>query len=215
MAKIHIDAGGKILAWIIRITGKTLRWDIRDEAGVFDKSRPGWIWSFWHNRMFLIPWMHEKWFSHIPGTMLTSPSRDGRTIAEICESFGIEGERGSSSSPEKGMSALIALAKKSRQGYEIGITPDGPRGPLHRLQPGIIKLAQITGTPIIPVHMQFSHSIQLDTWDKFLLPLPFATVRLVFDKPHHIPRRMTEEEFEQQRLALEEVMNDGSGVHWR
>ncbi|MFO1485450.1 MAG: lysophospholipid acyltransferase family protein [Verrucomicrobiaceae bacterium] len=215
MAQIHIDAGGRILAWIIRTIGKTLRWDIRDDAGVFDESRRGWIWSFWHNRMFLVPWMHEKWFAHIPGTMLTSPSRDGRTIAEICESFGIEAERGSSSSPEKGMSALIALAKKSREGYEIGITPDGPRGPPHRVQPGIIKLAQITGTPIIPVHMHFSHSIQLDTWDKFLLPLPFATVRLVFDKPHHIPRRLTEEEFEERRLALEEVMNAGSGVCWR
>ena len=104
------------------------------------------------------------------------------------------------------MSALIALAAKAREGYEIGITPDGPRGPLHRVQPGIVKLAQLTGVPIIPVHLDYSHAIQFKTWDEFLLPLPFAKVTIIFDKPHHIPRRMTEDEFEQKRLALETVM---------
>ena len=95
--------------------------------------------------MFLIPWLHHEWFANVPGTILTSPSGDGQIIADVCEAFGIEAERGSSSKPEKGMSALIALAAKAREGYEIGITPDGPRGPLHRVQPGIVKLAQLTG----------------------------------------------------------------------
>jgi len=210
MAKIRIKSAGKIIAWIMRGIGMTLRWEVRDDAGVFDATRKGWIWSFWHNRMFLIPWLHQEWFANVPGTILTSPSGDGQIIADVCESFGIEAERGSSSKPEKGMSALIALAAKAREGYEIGITPDGPRGPLHRVQPGIVKLAQLTGVPIIPVHLHYSHAIQFKTWDEFLLPLPFAKVTLVFDKPHHIPRRMTEEEFEQKRLALEDVMRFGT-----
>jgi len=194
MAKIRIKNIGRLVAWLMRGIGMTLRWEIRDDAGVFDAKRRGWIWSFWHNRMFLIPWLHHEWFAHVPGTILTSPSGDGQIIADVCESFGIEAERGSSSKPEKGMSALIALAKKSNEGYEIGITPDGPRA------------------PVIPVHLHYSHAIKFKTWDEFLLPLPFAKITLVFDKPHHVPRRMTEEEFEQQRAALEEVMRFGTSL---
>jgi len=211
MAKIRIKNAGRIIAWLMRGIGATLRWEIRDDAGVFDTSRRGWIWAFWHNRMFLIPWLHHEWFGHVPGTILTSPSGDGQIIADVCESFGIEAERGSSSKPEKGMSALIALAAKAREGYEIGITPDGPRGPLHRVQPGIVKLAQLTGVPIIPVHLDYSRCIRFKTWDQFLLPLPFAKVTITFGKGHQVPRRMTEEEFEQRRLALETEMREAAG----
>ena len=210
MAKIRIKNVGKIIAWLMRGIGGTLRWEVRDDAGVFKTSRRGMIWSFWHNRMFLIPWLHDEWFGHIPGTILTSPSGDGQIIADVCESFGIQAERGSSSKPEKGMSALIALASKAREGFEIGITPDGPRGPLHRVQPGIVKLAQLTGVPIVPVHLHYSRAIQFKTWDEFLLPMPFATVTVVFGKPHEIPRRMAEEEFEQKRQQLEDSMRLGT-----
>ena len=77
MAKIRIKSAGKIIAGIMRCIGSTLRWEVRDDAGVFDATRKGWIWSFWHNRMFLIPWLHHEWFANVPGTILTSPSGDG------------------------------------------------------------------------------------------------------------------------------------------
>ncbi|MGV3661895.1 MAG: hypothetical protein ACO1TE_17035, partial [Prosthecobacter sp.] len=75
-----------------------------------------------------------------------------------------------------------------------------------------VKLAQLTGVPIIPAHLHYRRFIQFKTWDKFMLPLPFCTVTLVLGKPHHIPRRMTEEEFEQKRAALEEVMRFGTSL---
>ncbi|WP_395735685.1 lysophospholipid acyltransferase family protein [Prosthecobacter sp.] len=210
MAKIRIKSAGKILAWFMRAIALTVRWKIRDDAGVFDSRRLGCIWGFWHNRMFLFPWTHQEWFPNIDGTILTSPSGDGQIIADLCESFGIEAARGSSSKPEKGMSALITLAEKARKGHEIGITPDGPRGPIYQVQPGIIKLAQLTGVPIIPAHMHYSRALHFKTWDKFMLPLPFSTITLVLDPPLYIPRRMTEEEFEQKRKALEEAMLRGN-----
>jgi len=220
MAKIRIRNAGKIAAWLMRGIAATLRFEVRDEADLFEKARcgeparPGKIWSIWHNRIFLIPWIHQHWFPQVPGTVLTSPSGDGQIIADVCAEFGLEAERGSSSRPEKGMSALIALAEKSRQGYEIGITPDGPRGPCYSLQPGIVKLAQLTGVPIIPVHVHYSRSIKFKTWDGFLLPLPFSKVTVVFKKPHMVPRRMTEAEFEQKRAALEEVMRAGTELEY-
>ena len=184
----------------------TLRFQVTDNAGVFDSGRRGMIWSFWHNKMFLIPWLHHEWFAHVPGTILTSPSGDGQVIADICAEFGIEAERGSSSKPQQGMSALIALAGKVREGYEVGITPDGPRGPAFRLQPGIVKLGQLTGCAIVPVRIHYSRSWKFRTWDQFELPLPFATVTMVFDPQVIIPRRLSEEEFEAHRLALETTM---------
>ncbi|OYW76812.1 MAG: hypothetical protein B7Z37_07040 [Verrucomicrobia bacterium 12-59-8] len=214
MAKIRIKSAGKIIAWIMRGIAMTVRWQIRDDAGVFDANRRGCIWGFWHNRMFLFPWTHHEWFANIPGTILTSPSGDGQIIADLCESFGIEAARGSSSKPEKGMSALITLAAKVREGHEIGITPDGPRGPIYQVQPGIVKLAQLTGAPIIPAHMHYSRALQFKTWDKFMLPLPFSTITLVLDPPIYIPRRMTEEEFEQKRQTLEKAMLAGNNPEY-
>ncbi len=210
MAKIRIKSAGKIIAWIMRGIGMTLRWDIQDHADVFNTTRSNTIWAFWHNSMFLIPWLHTEWFGHIPGTVLTSPSGDGQIIADICASFGIEASRGSSSKPEKGMSALIALAEKARQGYDIGITPDGPRGPAYHVQAGVVKLAQLTGVPLIPVNIHYSRSIKFKTWDKFMIPLPFAKVTMTFHPAHAIPRRMSEEEFEHRRLDIETILRAGT-----
>jgi lysophospholipid acyltransferase (LPLAT)-like uncharacterized protein len=209
MAKIRIKSAGKIIAWLMRGIGATLSFEVEDRGGAFDTSRRGMIWAFWHNRMFLIPWLHDHWFAHVPGTILTSPSGDGQIIADVCESFGIEAERGSSSKPQQGMSALIALAGKVKEGYDIGITPDGPRGPCYQLQPGIIKLAQLTGGSILPVHIHYSRAIRFKTWDRFELPLPFAKVKITFDAPMTVPRRMTEEEYEQHRALLEARLKAG------
>jgi lysophospholipid acyltransferase (LPLAT)-like uncharacterized protein len=77
-----------------------------------------------------------------------------------------------------------------------------------------VKLAQLTGVPIIPVHLHYSRAIQFRTWDEFLLPLPFSKVTLVFDPPHLVPRRLTEEEFEARRVALEEVMRAGTRLDY-
>jgi hypothetical protein len=206
MAKIRIQSAGKILAWLMRGIGATLRFEIEDRAGAFGGFRDGFIWAFWHNRMFLVPWFHDRWFGHVPGTILTSPSGDGQIIADVCAEFGIEAERGSSSRPQQGMSALIALAEKVREHYDIGITPDGPRGPKYTIQPGIIKLAQLTGGRIMPVHIHYSRAIRFKTWDEFLLPMPFAKVTMIFDAPITVPRRMTEAEFESHRQKLEAIL---------
>lgn len=207
MAKIRIKNLGRIVAWLIRGIGATLRFEVEDRAGAFDSKRPGWIWAFWHNRMFVIPYVHEHWFAHIPGAILSSPSGDGQIIADACAQFGFEAARGSSSKPQKGLGALIMLAEKVNEGRDVGITPDGPRGPIYQIQPGIIKLAQLTGGTIVPVRVMYSRALRFKTWDQFLLPLPFSTVRVVFEAPMTVPRRLTQEEFEAQRSRLESVLS--------
>jgi lysophospholipid acyltransferase (LPLAT)-like uncharacterized protein len=206
MAKIRIRNLGKIVAWLIRAIGSTLRFEVEDRAGAFATGRPGWIWAFWHNRMFVIPYIHDRWFAHIPGAILSSPSGDGQIIADACAEFGFEAARGSSSKPQKGLGALILLAEKVKEGRDVGITPDGPRGPCYELQPGLLKLAQLTGGAIVPVRVEYRHALRFKTWDAFLLPLPFSRVKVIFEPLVTVPRKLDEAAFEKQRLALQTVL---------
>lgn len=206
MAKIRIKNIGKVIALLMRGIGATLRFEVEDKAGAFDPSRPAQIWAFWHNRMFVIPYIHDRWFPHFPGGILTSPSGDGQIIADVCASFGFEAARGSSSKPAKGLSALITMAGMAREGRDIGITPDGPRGPRYQLQPGIIKLAQLTGSIVVPVRVEYARALRFKTWDGFMLPLPFSKVKVIFETSVTVPRKMTEEEFEAHRLRLQAAL---------
>ena len=206
MAKIRIRNLGKVVAWLIRAIGSTLRFEVEDRAGAFATGRPGWIWAFWHNRMFVIPYIHDRWFAHIPGAILSSPSGDGQIIADACAEFGFEAARGSSSKPQKGLGALILLAEKVKEGRDVGITPDGPRGPCYELQPGLLKLAQLTGGAIVPVRVEYSRALRFKTWDAFLLPLPFSRVKVIFEPLVTVPRKLDEAAFEEQRLALQTVL---------
>jgi Kdo2-lipid IVA 3' secondary acyltransferase len=203
--KIRFQHTGRAVAWLLRGIASTLRYEVEDRAGILRSTavREPLIWAFWHNRMFLIPYVHERWFPHIPGCILSSPSGDGQIIADVCAAFGLEAARGSSSKPDKGMSALIRLAEKVKQGCDIGITPDGPRGPLYELHPGILKLAQLTGAAILPCHVEYDRCWEFGTWDRFQLPKPFTTAHFRLDEPFHVPRKLPEQEFEQARLALE------------
>jgi lysophospholipid acyltransferase (LPLAT)-like uncharacterized protein len=81
---------------------------------------------------------------------------------------------------------------------------------MYQIQPGIIKLAQLTGGTIVPVRVLYSRAIRFKTWDEFMLPLPFSTVRIIFEPTMTIPRRLSEEEFEQQRATLQDVMRVGA-----
>ena len=83
--KIRFQHTGKVLAWLIRGLAKTLTYEVIDHACILHSEvRPPVIWTFWHNRMFLIPWLHHEWFANVPGTILTSPSGDGQIIADVC-----------------------------------------------------------------------------------------------------------------------------------
>lgn len=206
MARIRVKSAGKIISWLIRGIVVTMKLRIDDRAGVTQHSRDALIWAFWHQNMFLMPWLKEHLAAHVPGTILSSPSGDGQIIADVCAEFGLEAARGSSSRPQQGMSALIMLAEKVRAKEDVAITPDGPRGPAHHIHPGLIKLAQLTGARIMPVHVRYSRAIRFKTWDQFLLPLPFTNATIIFDDTHTMPRRMGEDEFEQQRSTIERVM---------
>lgn len=207
--KIRFQHTGKIASWLIRGIAETLTLEVIDHAKILrSRIRPPLIWTFWHNRMFLIPYLHELWLPDVPGCILSSPSGDGQIIADACAAFRLEAVRGSSS--RKGMSALITLAEKVKAGYDVGITPDGPRGPCYHLNPGPLKLAQLTGALILPIHVHYDEAWEFKTWDRFQLPKPFSKARIILDHPVEIPRKLDDAAFEQMRLSIEQTMQAGA-----
>jgi lysophospholipid acyltransferase (LPLAT)-like uncharacterized protein len=194
-------------ATILKTLFLTLRLCIEDRSGVLkeDAGSPV-IVCFWHNRILGITFAFDRIYpkKRAGVTVLTSPSKDGEILAQLVGAFGIEAVRGSSSL--RGSRALLELVKLIRSGRDIAITPDGPRGPRSSLGPGIILLAQTTGTRIVPAHASFSRCVRMKTWDGFIIPLPFSKVSVTIDEALAIPAELTVEEFETKRQNLEDLL---------
>ena len=98
------------------------------------------------------------------------------------------------------------LVDALNSGFDVAITPDGPRGPKYRLHPGALKLAQLSGVPITLVHVVYSSYWELKSWDGFRIPKPFSRVTIICDEPVEIPRELDEEALEALRAKLEGLM---------
>jgi len=122
--------------------------------------------------------------------------------------FGIGAVRGSSS--RRGAAALVALRREVHAGSNICITPDGPRGPRQKMQAGIVKLAQSCDAPILALNVEFSKCWRLKTWDRFCVPWPFSKVYVKIEDGVDIPKDIDQDEFEQYRVGLEQLMNQKS-----
>ena len=120
------------------------------------------------------------------------------------ERFDFEVVRGYSS--RRGASAIRQLAEVIANGRDVVITPDGPRGPAYELGQGIVFLAQQSGAEVVPINMEYSSSWRVRSWDRFILPRPFSTVRVIFGQPHRVAATVTAEAFEQERKRLQEAM---------
>jgi lysophospholipid acyltransferase (LPLAT)-like uncharacterized protein len=95
-------------------------------------------------------------------------------------------------------------------GSDVCLTPDGPRGPRYRIQPGFIKLAQATGAPIIPIHVRFSSAWRLKTWDRFVIPKPFSKVEVVFARAITVPASVDGPGFDRKLSEIETLMVDNT-----
>jgi lysophospholipid acyltransferase (LPLAT)-like uncharacterized protein len=190
---------------LLQVWARTLRYQIDDRANVMGKPVDGnYIAALWHNRLLLISFVLKKFFPQRPGAGLISASRDGDLIADVTERFGFDVVRGSSS--RMGAAALLELSNVLSSGHDVLITPDGPRGPVYELGPGIIFLAQKTGAPVVPVNMEYSSCWRVKSWDRFIVPRPFSKVRVIIGQPQQIRSTSAPEEFETERLRLQDTM---------
>jgi lysophospholipid acyltransferase (LPLAT)-like uncharacterized protein len=191
--------------WLIRLWVRTLRFDLDDRGGVVRAgAQQAFIFAVWHNRLLLLPSVFRRFLSPRHAAALISASRDGGLIAALVERFGYGTIRGSTS--RRGASALLRLAEVFASGTHIVITPDGPRGPVYQLGQGVIFLAQKCNAEIVPANMEYSSCWRFKSWDRFILPRPFSTVRVIFGPPLRITATATPDEFENQRLRLQNAI---------
>lgn len=131
----------------------------------------------WHGEMLPLLYYHRNRGIAV----LVSEHGDGEIIARILSDFGFRLVRGSSS--RGAARALIAVDRELRAGVDVGITPDGPRGPLHSVAPGALLAAHRAGVRMIPLAARASAFWQLGSWDRFMIPKPFAKVTIAYGDP--------------------------------
>jgi hypothetical protein len=196
---------GAVGACLLKALMVTLRFRVEDRAGVAGRGDvPPVIWAFWHNRILVVPHMFSRYFRPRRGAALTSASKDGELLAQFIKRFGILPVRGSSS--RRGAAALLEMVALMESGCDIGITPDGPRGPRYSLNSGIVKLAQTTGAAIVPLGVEYSRCIRLKSWDAFMIPLPFSRVNITLGEPIRVAKTSTDDEFEAERQRVEIIL---------
>ena len=166
------------ISWTVRLISWTLRFRFDESAQFFAEKNPGpMIFCVWHNRLFLSAVVYQKWQKRIGMKRslagLVSASRDGAMLSHVFKSFGIT-RRARLLQPARGPGAARNDLPRLKRASTLTITPDGPRGPCYDIQHGIMSLAQVTGIPVLPVSFHIRWKIQLKSWDRFQIPLPFT-----------------------------------------
>ena len=203
------------MAWLIfaaiRLVGATLRYHWNDQSGHYDGSESGpAIYCVWHNRLVLCLIAYYGYAKHHKPTAgmaaMVSASRDGGFLTAILDCFRVQPVRGSSS--RRGPQALLELTTWAEKGYDLALTPDGPRGPCYVVQPGVMSLAQLTGLPIIPYSYHLGWKVRVKSWDRLQIPLPFSRCAMNVGKPIRVPREASDEEREGLRQQLQQTMRE-------
>jgi len=204
--KWHQRLGARLVWLLVSLLSLTIRFRLHDPHGFFKRTdMKQAAFCFWHNRLALCVKIYSKFFQSnraAPGMAgLVSASRDGAFLSAIFQCFGVQPVRGSSS--RRGAQALLELSSWAERGYDLALTPDGPRGPRYELADGPITLAQVTGLPLVPGSYHLNWKISVKSWDRFQIPLPFARCDVHLGKVFQIPRELTDEQREKFRQEVE------------
>ena len=190
---------------IIYLLGKTYRKEVvggESEQSLISKEiNP--IYALWHGRLLYLPFLY-RWQERLYS--LVSPSTDGEIIARTLRMFGVRAIRGSSY--KSGSKAFRELIRIVRDKGLVFITVDGSRGPVFKVQKGILHLAKISGKPILPVTYGAEKAHVFKSWDRFIIPYPFTRVVVIYGEPVYVARASSEEEIEEKRIALEKRLTE-------
>jgi lysophospholipid acyltransferase (LPLAT)-like uncharacterized protein len=191
-----------LAALLVRLLAASLRVTRDDRGAIMDQpDHAPVILAFWHNRLFLMAPFYQRYCRGRTALALISRSRDGQFISDVAARFGVRSARGSTS--RHGLAAALTAIHAARDArLDLVVTPDGPRGPRYRVQPGILRLAQATGRPIVTVTTHLRWKKVLKSWDRFQIPLPFSRCELVSGEPIFVPAEATEADFAELEARL-------------
>lgn len=172
--RVAITVGG----WVVRGLARTWRYRVVGRDALLARA-PGtdpMVYTLWHGQMLPTLCAHRA-----KTGVIISEHKDGEIIARIVALFGLFGVRGSSS--RGGTRALLESVRVVKSGVDMAFTPDGPRGPRHSFAPGALVLAQRAGVPIVFIMAHVDRKWQLDSWDGFEIPKPFARITVLYTAP--------------------------------
>jgi lysophospholipid acyltransferase (LPLAT)-like uncharacterized protein len=196
-----------LLAWcVVRLIGMSLRFRLEDATGRIGRdSECQFLFAIWHNRIGIMPTAYRRYLRRTRLATLVSASGDGELLARTLARFGFQPVRGSTS--RRGAQSLLEMVSCVEKGYDAVITPDGPRGPAEIVQPGVVNLAKVTGVPITPVSCSVTSCKRAKSWDRFIIPMPFARCVVRVGSSIPVPRDADEATLEKTRVELQDVLN--------
>lgn len=198
-----------ILTILLRIVAGTLRWRFRipEESRCLIESGHPFVLAFWHGHIFLLPGVFKRVFpKHSEIWTLISRHGDGELIARTVKPLGVHAIRGSTG--KGGKEALQEMLQTLAGGHRVAITPDGPRGPRRKVQPGVVLLSSKAQVPILPVAWRASPCLRMKSWDRFEVPLPFGRVCVTFGAPLTVDEDEVRAGLQSACARVEDQMND-------
>jgi len=190
---------GPILIYILGMTLK-IEWVGEENLDILRKEKKSVIYAFWHGRMLIPAYSYRNQKIHV----LISQHRDGEIIARIIHHLGFVSVRGSTT--RGGSKALFEMCEKTASGFDVAVTPDGPKGPGFQVHPGTIYIAQRSGMPMVPITNSAKNRWTLSSWDRFLIPKPFSKAVIMLGKPIYVPVESTSQQLEKIRTDLEKEL---------
>jgi len=181
-ARRRVTWAARVGVWLVRLLGMTWRFRVTEDDSVRRLRAAGQpiIFALWHGQ--LLPLLYHHRGEGV--VVLISEHSDGEIIARIATAFGFGTVRGSTS--RGAARALLELARVLESGRDLAVTPDGPRGPAKSYAPGVLVVAQRTGAPVIGAVATTTSAWRLKSWDRFLIPKPFARVNVTYTDAQRI-----------------------------
>ena len=190
---------GLIYLWCLTLRPKNLN---EQEESHFKNLTGPYILTLWHGRIFYLFYYLRR---HPDYFLLISPSEDGDLLARLARLMGYSVIRGSSY--KRAVPAARSLIKVLGRNQRIIIIADGSRGPRCVAQSGSLQLAGITGAPVFPMTFGSNNKLVLNSWDQFVIPMPFTRCAVNFASPITLARKSLEQNIEDKRLELENTLN--------
>lgn len=180
--------------WTTRV-----EWVHPESVEKLDRGGGNYIYAFWHNRQALFCFTH----GNRNAAVLVSRSKDGDIVSKVMAYAGIGAIRGSSS--RGAVEATVQMIETASKGVHVGVSPDGPKGPVYRVKSGVLYVAQKTGLPIIPITNATSRKLVLKkSWDRYQIPLPFARACIVHGAPIFVAEK---DDLDRKAAELEKALS--------
>jgi len=202
-------AAPRLVLWLLRLWFASCRVKVRDgESFRAHAERDTGIAAFWHYSFLY----NMFYLGRYPAAVMVSASKDGEYIARLAQLMGHVPVRGSSN--RGGVKALREMIDHLRHGKNSAIVADGSQGPARRAQAGVILMASKSGKPIFPIAWAANRTLKFRSWDRTLVPLPFAAIVVRHGEPLRVPPAVTPVQIETYRVELEQRLNRAYEAAW-